>query len=169
MELGHQLGHADFLLGECAKEIHNGRLLKLLVKLNFVYASTNDLTSDAELFALRLLYTFMFHQEDDAGRPRHDWGHVFFCLNKLDVGSDDLVQLISMDSDSTLLVISYRDLRLLLDKALEAMIPKPDLSLLISSANPPNPGAAPFPGHQVLPGGSPQPTSTPIMPSGIPT
>jgi PAB-dependent poly(A)-specific ribonuclease subunit 3 len=140
MELGQQLGHADFLMGECAKEVHNGRLLKLLVKLNFVHAATSDHTSDAELFALRLFHAYVFHQADESGRPRHDWGHVFFCLNKLDVGSEDLVQLISMDNDSTLLVISYRDLRTLLDKALDALVPKPDLSQVVAGALQNTPG-----------------------------
>jgi PAB-dependent poly(A)-specific ribonuclease subunit 3 len=126
MELGHQLGHADFLLGECAKEVHNGRLMRLLVKLNFIYATTSDMTGDAEQFALRLFYNYVFNQVDESGRVRHDWGHVYFALNKLDTGSEDLIQLISTDNDSTLLVISYRDLRALLNKATEIVMPPID-------------------------------------------
>jgi PAB-dependent poly(A)-specific ribonuclease subunit 3 len=126
MEVGQQLGHADFLMAECGKEVHNGRIMKLLIKLNFAYAATSDMSAEPEQIALRLLFHHLFHQTDENSRPRYDWGHVFFALNKLDTKSEDVVQLIS-ENDGTLLVISYRDLRTLLDRVCTSLMPKPDL------------------------------------------
>jgi PAB-dependent poly(A)-specific ribonuclease subunit 3 len=126
MEVGHQLGTVDFLMQECAKEVHNGRMMKLLMKLNFAFAA--DMTPDPELIALRLLFQYLFHQVDENNAPRTDWGHVFFALNKLDTRSPDCVQLMS-ENDGTLLVISFADLRHLLDRAADALVPKPDVSV----------------------------------------
>uniref|UniRef100_A0A7S1LCJ4 Pan3 C-terminal knob domain-containing protein n=1 Tax=Neobodo designis TaxID=312471 RepID=A0A7S1LCJ4_NEODS len=125
MEVGHQLGTADFLMQECAKEVHNGRLMKLLMKLNFAFAA--DISPDPEMIALRLLFQYLFHQVDENGAPRTDWGHVFFALNKLDTRSPDVVQLMS-ENDGTLLVISFADLRTLLDRAAASLVQKPDVS-----------------------------------------
>jgi PAB-dependent poly(A)-specific ribonuclease subunit 3 len=125
MEVGQQLGHADFLMHECAKELHNGRLMKLLIKLNFAYAATADAATDpVDAFAIRSLFQHLFSQVDDKAQPKYDWGHVFYSLNKLDTGSEDVVQLIS-EGDLTLLVISWRDLRTLLERVVAPMTAKP--------------------------------------------
>ena len=123
MEVGHQEGHADFFLTECNKEVHNGRLMKLMIKLNFVigsYQDSNEWNTDTnERFALRMFQSFLFNQVDESHRPRVDWGHVYSSLNKLDCGSDELVHLISTDGNSTILVISYKDLKGVLDNAFD--------------------------------------------------
>jgi PAB-dependent poly(A)-specific ribonuclease subunit 3 len=125
MEVGHQEGHADYFYGECAKEAHNGRLMKLLMKLNFVIGSfqdTADWGNDAnERFAIRMFHSYLFNQVDENNRVRLDWGHVYSCLNKLDCGSDELVHLISTDSNSTIMVVAYRDLRNLLEQIFETL------------------------------------------------
>lgn len=118
MEVGHQQGHADYLLLQCSREVHNGRLMRLMMKLNFVLESLNDLqdySPDTQRYALRLFNQFVFNQVDEQNRIHVDWGHAFHCLNKLDCGSEETIQLISNDSTTAVLVISYADLRSILD------------------------------------------------------
>ncbi|PWV18658.1 hypothetical protein C3747_12g48 [Trypanosoma cruzi] len=125
MEVAHQEGHADYLVTQCAKEIHNGRLMRLMVKLNFVLESLNDVpehsTEAHNRYALRLFSQYVFNQVDENHRIRLDWGHVFHSLNKLDCGSEELVQLIGNDDGNTILVISYHDLRASLESAFEQL------------------------------------------------
>lgn len=147
IEVGHQAGNTDFLLSECSKEVHNGRLMRLMVKLSFVLESqeATEYADASDRFTLKLFNQYVFNQVDEHNRPRVDWGHVYHSLNKLDCGSEDLVQLISQDS-STILVVSYRDVRTMLDKAFEQLQqPGHDLS---------------FAGLQALQAQQ-QPTSTP--------
>lgn len=122
IEVGHQEGNADFLLSECAKEVHNGRLMRLMIKLNFVLESqdANEYADASDRFTLKLFSQYIFNQVDEQNRPRVDWGHVYHSLNKLDCGSEELLQLISQDA-STVLVVSYRDIRTMLDKAFELL------------------------------------------------
>jgi PAB-dependent poly(A)-specific ribonuclease subunit 3 len=122
IEVGHQEGNADFLLSECAKEVHNGRLMRLMIKLNFVLESqdASEYADASDRFTLKLFSQYIFNQIDEQNRPRVDWGHVYHSLNKLDCGSDELLQLISQDA-STVLVVSYRDIRTMLDKAFELL------------------------------------------------
>ena len=122
MEVGHQEGNADFLFNECAKEVHNGRLMRLMIKLNFVIESdTPDFNDGAEAkYTLKLFSQYVFNQVDESNKPRLDWGHVFHTLNKLDIGSDDLIQLIDTASNM-LQVISFRDIRTLLERTFEQL------------------------------------------------
>ncbi|KAH8618219.1 hypothetical protein ERJ75_000298600 [Trypanosoma vivax] len=125
MEVAHQEGYADYLISQCTREAHNGRLMRLMIKLNFVLESLHsvpDLSSEAHnRYALRLFSQYVFNQVDERDRPRLDWGHVFHSLNKLDCGSEELVQLIGNDDNSTILVISYHDLRTILENAFEQL------------------------------------------------
>mmetsp|Transcript_44840 Transcript_44840/g.51820 ORF Transcript_44840/g.51820 Transcript_44840/m.51820 type:complete len:221 (+) Transcript_44840:3-665(+) len=123
LEVGHQEGHADFLLSECGKEVHNGRLMRLMVKLSFVLESlqsVEEFADSADRCTLKLFSQYVFNQVDEHSRPRVDWGHVFHALNKLDCGSEDLVQLFSQDS-STILMVSYYDIKNALDKCFELL------------------------------------------------
>lgn len=121
MEVGHQEGHADFLFSQCNKEVHNGRLMRLMIKMNFVLESLNDVqeySADSQRYALRLFNQFLFNQVDEQNRVHVDWSHVFHCLNKLDCGSEETIQLIGNDGN-TILVISYADIRGMLENVFE--------------------------------------------------
>ncbi len=125
MEIGHQEGQADFFLSECAKEVHNGRLMRLMMKLNFVLESQEPQVPDFQdpLYTLRSFQQFIFNQVDETGRFRLDWGHAYHSLNKLDCSSEDLVQLISADGNNQLLLISYRDIGNILEGIFSQMSP----------------------------------------------
>lgn len=110
MEVGHQAGHVDTFLAQCQKSQHGGRLLKLVMKLNMVVAFTEDHGDDT----LRLFFQYVFKQVDASHRPRLDWGHAYHALNKLDVGSEELIQLVAEDN-STINIVSYLDVRSLLE------------------------------------------------------
>lgn len=106
---------SDILENELAKELENGRLFKLLVKLGTInerpdlnmeptWAETGD------RYMLKLFRDYVFHQVAADGRPWLDMAHVVSCLNKLDAGSQDKVCLMSRDEQS-ILVVSYAELR----------------------------------------------------------
>lgn len=126
MEVGHQQGYADLFYSDCSKELHNGRLMRMMIKLNFVISSSQALSmmdyDTEDRYALRLLHNYLFNQVDDNQRPRIDWGHVYATLNKLDCGSDDLVQLVSNEDHQALLVISFRDLRDILQRTFDGLL-----------------------------------------------
>ncbi|KAG5470470.1 hypothetical protein LSCM1_01714 [Leishmania martiniquensis] len=122
MEVGHQEGHADFLMSQCQKEMHNGRVMRLLIKLSFALespAEVHEYTSENQRYVLRLFNQFLFNQVDEQNRVNVDWGHVYHCLNKLDIGSDETIQLIGTDTSNTVLVVSYADLRTMLDSVFD--------------------------------------------------
>ena len=71
----------DQLKVELAKELENGRLLRLLVKLAFVNERPDgDMDTQwaetGERYILKLFRDFVFHQHNDEGAPVLDWGHV---------------------------------------------------------------------------------------------
>jgi len=116
----------DQLKVELAKELENGRLLRLLVKLAFVnerpdgdmdtqWAETGD------RYILKLFRDFVFHQHNDEGAPVLDWGHVFESLNKLDVGVSEKVLLLSRD-ELSMLVASYADVKRCVDSAYTELV-----------------------------------------------
>lgn len=95
-QLDAALLRSDVLENELAKELENGRLFKLLVKLATInerpelnmeptWAETGD------RYMLKLFRDYVFHQVAADGRPWLDMAHVVSCLNKLDSGSQDKV------------------------------------------------------------------------------
>lgn len=121
MEVGHHEGHADYLLSQCSKEMHNGRLMRLMMKLSFVLEGPAEMDYSVDnRYALQLFNQFLFNQVDDQNRVHLDWGHVYHCLNKLDCGSQELIQLVSSD-ETSVVVISYADLRSVLEVSFERL------------------------------------------------
>jgi PAB-dependent poly(A)-specific ribonuclease subunit 3 len=109
------------LESELAKELENGRLLRLLVKLGFVNERPDgDMDTEwaetGDRYILKLFRDYVFHQHNDQGSPVMDWGHVFESLNKLDVGVSERVLLLSRD-EMSMLVASYADIKRCVDGA----------------------------------------------------
>lgn len=67
-------------------------------------------------YILKLFRDFVFHQADERGRPVVNLAHVLTCLNKLDVGAEERILLVSRDEQSCL-VVSYRDVRTCMENA----------------------------------------------------
>ena len=105
----------DHLSGELSKEIENGRVLRILIKLGFLnerpeYALDPQWGETGDRYILKLFRDFVFHQVDEDGSPIMDWGHVVECLNKLDAGLPERILLMSHD-ESSMIVVSYADVK----------------------------------------------------------
>lgn len=105
----------DTLKAELTKELDNGRLLRLLVKLSFINERPDgemdpNWAETGDRYILKLFRDFIFHQHDNDGNPVIDWGHVFECLNKLDIGVTEQILLVSRD-EMSMLVASYADIK----------------------------------------------------------
>jgi len=123
------LARDDALADNLQKELENGRLVRLLAKLNIILerpdsapaasaqqtpAHLNQPSSawseTGERYYLKLFRDYVFHQVDHEGRAVMDLGHIVTCLNKLDAGIDERVQLMSRD-EQNVFVVSYRELK----------------------------------------------------------
>ncbi|KAK4632546.1 PAN2-PAN3 deadenylation complex subunit PAN3 [Fulvia fulva] len=119
----------DDLTSNLMRELENGRLARLLAKLNVILerpdtGSTPNATTNpallnqpgsawsetGERYYLKLFRDFVFHQVDPEGRPVLDLGHIVTCLNKLDAGIDEKIQLISRDEQS-MFIVSYKEVK----------------------------------------------------------
>jgi PAB-dependent poly(A)-specific ribonuclease subunit 3 len=105
----------DNLHSEFSREVENGRLVRLMAKLNFInerpeFEHDPTWSENGERYFLKLFRDYVFHQVDAQNHPVVDLGHVLTCLNKLDAGIDEKVTLISRDEQSCF-IVSYRELK----------------------------------------------------------
>ncbi|XP_055690209.1 PAN2-PAN3 deadenylation complex subunit PAN3 isoform X2 [Lutzomyia longipalpis] len=106
---------------ELAKEMENGRLYRLLVKLGCINERPElnmDVTwsETGDRYMLKLFRDYLFHSVSEDGRPWLDHAHIVQCLNKLDAGTMEKVQLMSRDEQSVL-VVTYAELKHCLEQA----------------------------------------------------
>lgn len=118
-ELANMTLYVDTMENELQKELHNGRLFRALTKLGFInerpeYESDPGWSETGDRYILKLFRDYLFHQSDESGNPKVDWGHLICSMNKLDAGSDEKIVLGSRDG-SNLLVVSFRDIKKLID------------------------------------------------------
>ncbi|KAL1130726.1 hypothetical protein AAG570_011967 [Ranatra chinensis] len=111
----------DVLYTDLAKEMENGRLLRLLIKLGTMNERP-ELNMDptwsetGDRYMLKLLRDHLFHQVTEDGRPFLDMAHVVHCLNRLDAGTPEKVCLMSRDEQSVL-VVTYAELKECLEQS----------------------------------------------------
>uniref|UniRef100_A0A1B0FP62 Pan3 C-terminal knob domain-containing protein n=1 Tax=Glossina morsitans morsitans TaxID=37546 RepID=A0A1B0FP62_GLOMM len=82
----------DMQEDELSKEMENGRLYRILVKLNCINERPGfnlDCTwsETGDRYMLKLFRDYLFHSTTEDGRPWLDHAHIVQSLNKLDVGS----------------------------------------------------------------------------------
>ena len=87
---------SDMLENELTKELENGRLFRLIVKLATINERPElnldpQWSETGDRYMLKLFRDYVFHQVTADGRPYLDVAHVVACLNKLDVGAPDKV------------------------------------------------------------------------------
>src|SRR3569833_1426839 len=115
------LHRSDGLHAELFKEIENGRLARLLLKLGTIN-ERQDFDGDAkwaehgDRYQLKLFRDYVFHQVDEHGNPVMDMGHMLRSLAKLDAGTNELIRLTSRDGLTDFLV-TYKELNKLLQTA----------------------------------------------------
>lgn len=105
----------DQLNAELFRELENGRIARLLMKLGTVnerYEFDGDRawSENGERYMLKLFRDYVFHQVDGSGNPVVDVGHMVRCLNRLDAGTEERVCLTSRDEQTSFLV-SYKELK----------------------------------------------------------
>ncbi|KAK2612633.1 PAB-dependent poly(A)-specific ribonuclease subunit 3 [Conoideocrella luteorostrata] len=106
---------ADGLNSELYRELENGRIARLLLKLGTInerpeFDGDRAWSENGERYMLKLFRDYVFHQVDSNGNPVLDMGHMLRCLNRLDVGTDERICLTSRD-DQTSFVVSYKELK----------------------------------------------------------
>lgn len=120
---------SDVLEAELAKEVENGRLFRLLVKLGAINERP-ELNMDTtwsetgDRYMLKLFRDYLFHQCTKEGVPWLDMAHVVQCLNKLDAGVDEKICLVSRD-EQNVLVVSYTELKRCIEAAFAEVYAKP--------------------------------------------
>ena len=114
-ELETSQNQIDTLSGELMKECENGRLLRLMIKMNMILERP-ELAGDArwaetaDRYMISLFRDFVFHQVTETGAPLLDWGPVVEALNKVDAGVEEKIVLLSRD-EASMLVVSYADVK----------------------------------------------------------
>ncbi|KAH8740274.1 hypothetical protein FG386_001549 [Cryptosporidium ryanae] len=120
-QIEHSLKLTDALENEFRKEIDNGRLFRLLTKINTI-ADRSQLNSvhkwneTGDRYICKLFREYLFQQTDNQGRPVVDMGHILDSLAKVDVGTTETVTLMSSDGSSILLV-SFADIKHSIEKS----------------------------------------------------
>lgn len=116
----------DQLTSDLSRELESGRLVRLMTKLNLInerpeYEHDRQWSENGERYFLKLFRDFVFHQVDAQGEPVVDLGHVLFCLNKLDAGSDERITLVSRDEQSCF-VVSYKEVKKALESSFQGLM-----------------------------------------------
>jgi PAB-dependent poly(A)-specific ribonuclease subunit 3 len=116
----------DQLTTDLGRELENGRLVRLMTKLNLVnerpeYEHDRQWSESGERYFLKIFRDYVFHQVDAQGDAVVDLGHVLTCLNKLDAGSDEKVTLVSRDEQSCF-VVSYKEIKKALESSFQALM-----------------------------------------------
>lgn len=112
---------SDVIENELAKEVENGRLFRLLVKLGSInerpeFHLDPSWSETGDRYLLKLFRDYLFHQVTDDGRPWLDMAHVVQCLNKLDAGIPEKICLMSRD-EQNVLVVTYAELKQYFDSS----------------------------------------------------
>ncbi|CAR27522.1 ZYRO0D00484p [Zygosaccharomyces rouxii] len=117
--INSSLTYAEYTEGVLSKELENGRLFRLICKLNFIYGRMEhridvNWSESGDKFPILLFYDYVFHQVDATGKNIMDLTHVLRCLNKLDAGVLEKIALVTPD-EMNCIIVSYKELRDLID------------------------------------------------------
>lgn len=111
----------DYYEGQLLSELENGRLFRLMAKLNYLLdRPEQDGDLRGNLYVINLFREFVFQTTDDTGKPVVDLSRVLVNLNKLDVGVDEKILLVSREEDSCLMV-SYKEIKDVLDQTFRSV------------------------------------------------
>lgn len=114
------LGAIDSMEQTLSNELENGRLVRLLAKLEYVLTDA-DLKPTSERYPLTLFREYVFHQHTPDGKPSLNLAHALTALNKLDAGVDESVLLTSKDG-ATRVVVTYKELKVKFGYAFDLLV-----------------------------------------------
>ncbi|KAJ2353647.1 PAB-dependent poly(A)-specific ribonuclease subunit 3 [Coemansia sp. RSA 2618] len=126
-ELDAARRETDLLLDNLRLEMSNGRLVRLLCKMNFITergdsAGDPEWSETGDRYLVKLFRDYVFHLVDDRGRSVASMAHIVGNLNKLDAGSPEKVMLMSRDEKSCL-VVSYGEIKRCIEEAYQELMP----------------------------------------------
>ena len=98
-----------FVWGHCC-HTKTARCWKLCVNMAYGHHYKGSCGVTGDRYLIKLFRDFVFNQVNQAGGPLFEWGHVVEALNKLDLGVNEKIMLLSRDEMSMLLV-SYSDIK----------------------------------------------------------
>lgn len=102
---------ADHMESQLTSEIENGRLFRLMAKLDLlVNLSEKDKADNGSFYVIKLFQQFVFNSYDEYGKPVVDLSRILYNLNKLDAGVDEKILLISAEEDSCI-IVSYKEVK----------------------------------------------------------
>ncbi|KAI8886487.1 hypothetical protein K501DRAFT_244202 [Backusella circina FSU 941] len=89
-EINQNHCYNDRLETELAKELENGRIIRLLSKMGFInerpeFDMDPSWSETGDRYLIKLFRDYVFHQVDESGKPVIDMVHVLTCLNKVTV------------------------------------------------------------------------------------
>ncbi|XP_054159365.1 PAN2-PAN3 deadenylation complex subunit Pan3-like [Oppia nitens] len=116
----------DSLMDDLSKELDNGRVVRLLIKLGTINERPElqmdpNWSETGDRYLLKLFRDYLFHQFSEDGRPWLDLGHMISNLNKLDVGSPEKICLISRD-EQNILIVSFAELKRCFESSLNELM-----------------------------------------------
>lgn len=119
------LTYTEYTEGVLSRELENGRLFRLMCKLNCIYGRMEsridvNWSESGSKFPIVLFYDFVFHQVDASGKNILDLTHVLRCLNKLDAGVSEKIVLATPD-EMNCIIISYKELKDLIDYSFRSL------------------------------------------------
>eukprot|EP00299_Pterocystis_sp_00344_P013588 c6675_g1_i1.p1 GENE.c6675_g1_i1~~c6675_g1_i1.p1 ORF type:complete len:268 (-),score=50.10 c6675_g1_i1:118-921(-) len=109
------LAYSDDLETLLSRELESSRISRLLMRLGFInerpsFEMDPNWSETGDRYLLKLFRDYVFHQEDEDGKPVIDYAHVISCLNKLDVGSSEKLLLVSRD-ETSVIITTYAELK----------------------------------------------------------
>lgn len=119
---------ADGLECHLSNEYNNGRMFKLLLKLDHVCDDNQEDMGDR--YMLKLFRQYLFRQVNETGTQLVDIGHVVYSLNRLDIGDESQLLLASPD-ESTVLVVTFNDIKMCLENAFAEFATTTDVNNLL--------------------------------------
>ncbi|VDD79510.1 unnamed protein product [Mesocestoides corti] len=112
------------------KELENGRLFRLICKLNSVVERHDTRRLDhrepewsetGDRYMLKLFRDFVFHQVDQRGAPHLDLAHIVTVLNKVEAASQERLCLVSRKGERAI-IVTYADIRHWLDTSFGSLV-----------------------------------------------
>ncbi|KAJ2054939.1 PAB-dependent poly(A)-specific ribonuclease subunit 3 [Coemansia sp. S155-1] len=126
VELDAARRESDLLCDNLRLELSNGRLVRLLCKINFITERADSVmdpewAETGDRYLIKLFRDYVFHLVNEAGKPVASMAHVVGNLNKLDAGSPEKVMLMSRDEKSCL-VVSYEEVKRCVEEAYQELV-----------------------------------------------
>lgn len=113
---------SDYYESQLLSEVENGRLFRLLVKINFLLDRPEAAGEiGGSMFVISMFRDYLFQTVNDVGKPVIDLSRILVNLNKLDVGIDEKLLLISREEDSCI-IVSYKEVKDIIDLSFRSVL-----------------------------------------------